>query len=138
MVIEEIRNIKSGKSQLRQFGIAVGIALGLLGLLLFLRQKEYYPYFLILSFVFLLLGLAMPFFLKPLQKIWMSLAILIGWFVTRIILIILFYVVVTPIGILARLWGKDFLDIKFDKNMDGYWIARAPIKSDKRSYENQY
>ena len=136
-MLEEIKNIKSGKSQLWHFGITFGVVLGLLGGLFLFRGKSYYFGCFIFSGIFLFLGLAVPILLKPVQKVWMSLAILVGWFVTRLILIILFYLVVTPISILARLFGKDFLDIKFDRDMDSYWIARAPIKFDKRSYENR-
>ena len=138
MIIEGIRNIKSGKKELRQFGVTLGIVLGLLGGLFLLRQKDCYFYFFIFSAVFLFLCLIAPIVLKPVQKVWMSLAIIIGWFVTRAILTVLFYLVVTPIGILARLVGKDFLDIKFDRNTDSYWLAREPAKFDKRSYENQF
>ena len=137
-MFEEIKNIKSGKKELRQFTIVVGIVLGLLGGLFFLRERNYYHYFFILSFVFLFLGLVAPILLKPIQKIWMSLAILIGWFLTRVILIILFFLVVTPIGILAKIFRKQFLDIKFDRNTDSYWIRRETTSFDKRSYEKQF
>lgn len=76
--------------------------------------------------------------LRPIQKIWMSLGFLIGWIVTRVILIILFYLVITPIGLLARMLGKHFLDTEFNRNTDSYWIAREPVGLDKRSYENQF
>lgn len=137
-MLEEIRNIKSGKKEVRQFGITVGIALGLLGGLFFLREKNYYFYFLTLSFTFLFLSLVAPRLLKPVQKIWMGLAFLIGWLITRIILIILFYLVITPIGILAKIFGQDFLDLKLDKNRQTYWIIKSSAKVDKRSYENQF
>ena len=137
-MLEEIRNIKNGKRELRQFGITIGVVLGLLGGLLFLREKNYYFYFFVFSFILLFLSLVAPILLKSVQKVWMTLAILIGWFVTRVILNILFYLVVTPIGILARIFGKHFLDTKFDTNVDSYWIPRASIKFDKKSYENQF
>ena len=137
-MFKEIKNIKSGKRELRQFGVTIGIVLGLLGGVFLLREKAYYYYFFIFSTTFLFLGLAAPTLLKPIQKIWMSLAILIGWLVTRVILNILFYLVVTPIGILARIFGKHFLDTKFDTNADSYWITREPVKLEKRSYENQF
>lgn len=138
MIIQEIKSIKSGKRELRQFGLTVGIILGLLGGLFFLRGKDYYLDFLILSFTFLLLGLVAPILLKPVQKIWMSLAILIGWFVTRTILIVLFYLIVTPISLLARLFGKKFLDQKIDRTVESYWIVRESTGFNKRNYENQF
>ncbi len=137
-MLEEIKNIKSGKRELRQFGITISTVLGLLGVLLFLRQKDYYFYFFIFCGTFLFLGLVAPTLLKPIQKIWMSLAIIIGWFVTRVILTVLFYLVATPIGILARMFGKAFLDTKFDRTAHSYWIVREPASFNKESYENQF
>lgn len=138
MVIEEIRNIKSGKRDLRQFGITLGIVLGLLGGLLLFRQKDYYLYFFTFSGIFLLLGVLLPLLLKPIQKVWMGLAVIIGWVMTRLILTALFYLVVTPIGLVARLFRKDFLAIKLDRNADSYWIARKSVTFNKRNYENQF
>jgi hypothetical protein len=138
MIIEEIKSIKSGKRELRQFGITIGIVLGLLGLLFLWREKEWFSYLLIVSIVFLFFGLALPALLKPIHKIWMTLALLIGWLVTGVIIIVLFYLVVTPIGLLARLFGKDFLDTKIDRDVNSYWIPRKSIKFDKRNYENQF
>ena len=137
-MLEEIKNIKSGKRKLRQFGITLGTVLGLLGGLFLLRGREYYPYFLVLSFSFLFSGLVAPRLLKPVQKIWMTLAVSISWVMTRVILSLLFYLVVTPIGILAKMIGKDFLDLKFNRNTKSYWIARKQANFDKRNYENQF
>ena len=137
MIVEEIKGIKSEKKEVRQFGITIGTVLGLLGGVLLWRGKDYYPYFLMLSIVFLFFGLALPALLKPIHKIWMTLAVLIGLFVTRVIMIILFYLLVTPIGLFARLCGKDFLDTKCDRNVNSYWIPRKTIKVDKTNYENQ-
>lgn len=138
MIIEEIKDIKSEKKELRQFGITMGIALTLLAGLFFWRGQDCYLYLLILSIMFFFTGLALPVILKPLHKIWMTLAILMGWVVTRLIMIILFYLVVTPIGLLMRLCGKDFLDVKSEKNVNSYWIPRKTIKCDKTKYENQF
>lgn len=138
MIIEEIKAIKSGKRELRQFGIAIGIVLGLLGGLFLYRGISYYSYFLISSLTFLFLAFVAPIVLKPLQKIWMTLAIIIGWFVTRVILIVLFYLVVTPLALVARLFGKRFLDIRFDKNADSYWMAKKAAEFEPRNYENQF
>ena len=137
-MIEEIKNIKSGRRELRQFGITVGIVLGLLGCFFIWRQKEWCYYFIIISFVFLLLGLVLPLLLKPVHKVWMTLAIFMGWCMTGVILGVLFYLVVTPIGLLMRLCGNDFLDRKFDSTVQSYWVQRKAVKSEKRNYENQF
>lgn len=138
MIIEEIKNIKSGKRELRQFGITIGIILGLLGVWFLWHGKEWYSLLFIVSGVFLFLGIVLPLLLKPIHKLWMSLAVLIGWIMTRVIITILFYLIVTPIGLLARLCGKDFLNTKLDRNVDSYWLPRKAVKCDKRKYENQF
>jgi hypothetical protein len=139
MIIEEIKSIKSGRKELRNFGFTIGIALGLFGGLLLWRGKHYYHYCFIISAVFIFLGVTLPAVLKPFHKLWMTLSIFMGWFMTRVILIILFYGILTPIGLTARcLYGKDFLDKAFNKNTNSYWITRKTAEYNKKSYENQF
>jgi hypothetical protein len=138
MILEEIRNIKSEKSDLRKFGITIGIALGLLGGLLWWKGKDTYIIFEIIASIFILLGLALPVLLKPLQKAWMTLAVILGWFMTRVILSILFYLVFSAIGLGARLLGKGFLDLKMDDSKNSYWIKRPRKKFQRDDYERQY
>ena len=138
MVVEEIRNIKSGKTELRKFGITIGIVLGLLGMWFLWRGKDGSYSLLIISIVFLSLSFIFPLLLKPFQKVWMSLAVLLGWVMTRVILTILFYLVVTPIGLVARVCGKDFLNTTYDRTVKSYWITRKASTLDKERYENQF
>jgi len=138
MFIEEVRNIKSSKKQLRNFEIMAGIILGLLGGLFWWQQNGCYPYLLVLSAVFLLSGLLLPNLLRPIYKVWMLLALLLGWLTTRVILIVLFYGVVTPIGLLAKLFKKDFLNLKSGHDVDSYWIYRQKTKFTKEDYEKQF
>jgi hypothetical protein len=138
MIIEEIKNIKSGKKELRQFGITIGAVLGFLGAWFLWRDATgSYP-LLITAVVFFSLGFILPRLLKPLHKLWMTLAVLLGWLMTRIILILLFYLVVTPIGLLARFCGKDFLNKKFDSKVNSYWIPRKATPFERKNYERQF
>jgi cellulose synthase/poly-beta-1,6-N-acetylglucosamine synthase-like glycosyltransferase len=138
MVFEDIKNIKSGKRDLRKFGLTVGIALGIFGGLFLWRGKGYYDILFYIAGAFLLLSLTVPMVLKPIQKAWMTLAVILGWVMTRVILSILFFVVVTPIGLISRLFGKDFLDLEFDENSRSYWVPKEPRRTDKHDYEKQY
>jgi multisubunit Na+/H+ antiporter MnhG subunit len=138
VIIEEIKSIKSNRDELKKFGLTLGAVFALLGGFLWWREKNYFFSYLIVSVLFFFFGLVLSALLKPFHKIWMSIAILMGWFMTRIILIILFYLIVTPIGFLARLFGKDFLNTKFNKNLDSYWIPKKISKFDKKNYENQF
>ena len=138
MICEEIKNIRSSKSELRKFGIAMGIVFGLLGGLLLWRAKDSYPYFLFLSFLFMVPGLFIPQILKPIYTVWMSFAIIMGWFMTRMIVTTLFYLIFTPIGFMARSFGKDFFPRQFDQNSQSYWILKKKRTFDKKRYENQF
>ena len=137
MIPEEIRNIKSGRRELRKFGLTMGIVLLLLGGFTWWRGKDYYFYFPWLSGAFIFLALVIPSVLKPVNKMWMTLAILMGWVMTRIILSLLFYLGITPMGFIARLFGKDFLGIKFNKQAaKTYWIPKEKVKD--QNYEKQF
>jgi len=138
MIVEEIKTIKSGKSDLCQFGITMGIVLILFGGLFLWCDKDYYIYLFIIAAAFIILGLAVPFVLKPIHKVWMTISIILGWIMTRVILSILFYLVVTPTSWLARLFGKRFLDLKIDKNARSYWIPKKELKVNKADYEKQF
>lgn len=138
MVVQDIKNIRSGKKDLRKFGLTIGIALGIFGGLFLWRGKEHYDILFYIAGAFILLGLVAPIILKPIQKVWMTLAIILGWVMTRVILCILFYVIVTPIGLISRLFGRGFLDLKFDENARTYWVPKQSSRIDKSDYEKQF
>ena len=86
----------------------------------------------------ILFGLILPTILKPLNKIWMILAVILGWFMSRLILFILFYIVITPIGFFLKLLGKDFLHRKIDNNSHSYWETREKKLAEQIDYERQF
>ena len=137
-MFEEIKDIKRGKKELREFGLTIGIILVILGSVALWRGKAIFPYFLGVGVTFITLGIFSPGALKRLQKIWMGFSIILGFFMSRIILTALFYVGITPIGIIMRIFGKDMLDEKIDKKRSSYWHDRSAEVKDKKSYENQY
>ncbi len=137
-MFSEFREIKSGKKELRSFGVVMGIASGLLGGFLLWKGRVSSGFFLILSAHMFGFAIFAPILLKPLHKIWMGFAIVMGWIVTRVILIILYYAVLTPISGIARLCGKRFLDTDFKADKETYWISRREIVRYKGSYEKQF
>ena len=78
--------------------------------------------------IFLILGLLNSSILSPLNKMWFKFGILLGNFMSPIVLGIVFFTVVTPIAFIMRLFGKDVLNLK-KNNKKSYWIERSPIKS---------
>jgi hypothetical protein len=138
MIIEEIKNIKGDKSDWKKFGITMGIILTIIGLYLLWKNNDYFQYFLFLGAAFSLLGLILPTALKHVYKVWMSLAVVMGFIMTRVIMVIIFYLLVTPIGLIAYITGKKFLDMKIDKNAKSYWLARDQSLKVKADYERQF
>jgi len=108
MIREEIKQLKTGTRELRNFGLLVGVVFAALGLLFWLRGKAHYPYFLVPSILLLLFGAAFPTALKYVYIAWMSLAIVLGFIVSTLILTLFFVFVITPIGLAARILGKVF------------------------------
>ncbi len=138
MFKEEIKNIKEDKTTLRKFGLTVGTVLLLAGIVLYLTGKSSSVIFGGAGVLLILFGLILPNILKPLNKIWMTLAVILGWFMSRLILFILFYIVITPIGVFLRIAGKDFLNLRTDKNSDSYWEKREKTVKEKIDYERQF
>lgn len=88
--------------------------------------------------VFALVALVKPRLLARLNRLWMKVGILLGKVVSPIALGILFYGVITPIGAIIRLAGKDPLRLKFDPGADSYWIERKPPGPPPDSMTNQF
>ena len=137
-MIEEIKNIKNDKSDFRKFGITIGLLLMILAGFLFWRGKETFGIFLVSGFVLLVLGLTIPIILKPIYWIWMILAVILGWIMTRVILGLLFFVVITPIGMFSRRSGSKFRNLKWDQSKDTYWNYRAKKQLTNEDYERQF
>lgn len=140
MFKEDIKNIKSEPTDLKSFGLSIGLALILLAGFLFWKEKSFAFYFIVLGNVFVILGLLWPSGLKILQRPWMMLVVILGWFMSRFVLSIVFYVVVMPIGVIMRLFGKEFLDLKIDKSKQSYWQNRSAVQDlvRKDQYKKQF
>lgn len=138
MIFQQIKNIKSGKKELRTFGITMAVILGVIGGFLIWRGSDYYPHLLVIAGLFLISGLAAPVILKPVHKIWMTISIVLGTIMTAVILLLLFYLVFTPAGLIARLFGKQFLQWQFRAEADTYWIPKEAASPDKTHSERQF
>ena len=135
---EEIKNIESNKSDLRKFGIMVGTILVIIAGFLFWKEKELFQIFTAIGIILLLTAIALPSVLKPVYWIWMIFSIILGWFMTRVILSFLFYVVFTSIGLTLRLFGKHFLELRWDKSKESYWNFKTNEHMQKEKYEKQF
>ena len=136
-MLEEIKNIKSEKSDLRKFGTTIGVILLIIAWFLFWKEKESFQILLTFGVTLCILGIVIPFILKPIYWVWMIFATILGWIMTRVILSLLFYIIVTPIGLISRLFGKQFLELKWNKIDTTYWNYRSK-RLNRDSYEKQF
>ena len=118
--------IKIGSN--RSFGIVFFIVFIIIAIYPFLNQGELRLWSLIVSIIFLILGLLNSKLLLPLNKIWFKFGILLGKIVSPLVMGLIFFFVVTPIGILMRILKKDLLNLKFNKKTT-YWIEKNGPKS---------
>ena len=135
--MEELNSFKSTKKDLRSFSFIIGFILLAIGGVLFYEEKELFVNFISVGSIFIGLGLIFPVALKPIYKIWMIFAVVIGWVMTRVILSVLFYSIITILGIFARLIRKDFLNLK-NINCDSYWNNRISENELNQDYEKQF
>ena len=138
MLKEEFRLIKESKKDLRKFGLSVGGVLVIIAGFLFWFEKPSTVYFAIIGAVLISTGLIYPEILKPLNKVWMGFAIVLGFIMSRVILTIFFYTILTPISLLAKLFRKKFMVLKYDKSAETYWEKRSIIHKKPIDYERQF
>ncbi len=119
-------NIKIGSN--RSFGIVFFIVFLIISLYPLLNDGEIRIWSVIISIIFLVLGVANAKLLTPLNKIWFKFGLLLGKIVSPIIMGIIYFFVVTPIAILMKLLKKDILNLKYN-NKDTYWIEKSGPKS---------
>ena len=120
------RDIKIGSN--RSFGFVFFVVFLLISIYPFLKDGNIRIWSLIISFTFLFLGLLNSNLLSPLNKLWFKFGLLLGKIISPIIMGIIFFLVVTPIAIIMRLFKKDLLNLKFKKN-NTYWIDKSGPKS---------
>ena len=125
--MEKKIKVSSNKS----FGIVFSIFFLLISVYLLLNNDPIYYWSLFVSFIFLILGLMNSKILSPLNLLWFKFGILLGKIVSPVVMGIIFFLVVTPISILLKIFGKDVLNLKFNNNKT-YWIEKNGTKSNMK------
>ena len=112
----------------RSFGIVFFIVFLLIALYPIIIGQNVRLWSLAISLVFLVLGIANSPILTPFNKLWFKFGILLGKFISPLIMGMIFFFVVTPIGLIMRAFGKDLLNLKYNKDKS-YWIKKSGPKS---------
>tara|TARA_B100001057_G_C21995774_1_gene624095 strand:+ start:103 stop:486 length:384 start_codon:yes stop_codon:yes gene_type:complete len=112
----------------RSFGIVFFVVFLIIALYPLTYSGEIRLWSFIISLIFLILGFLNSKVLSPLNKIWFKFGIILGKTISPLIMGIIFFLVVTPIGTIMRILGKDVLNLKYNKNQS-YWIEKDGPKS---------
>lgn len=124
---------------LRRFGIVLAGILAVFGTIHHIKHHLLPAHwFAEVGLVILCIGLLAPRLLKPIYAIFLKVAYAIGWFNTRVILIPIYYVILTPIALIVRISGKDLLNRKIEKTISSYWVTRPSDKILKQQFEKQF
>ncbi len=118
----------------RNFGIVFFFFFLIIALWPLIKQNEIRYWSVILSIIFLILGIINSKVLTPLNKVWFKIGIILGNIISPIVLSLIFYLIVTPTAIILKLFGKDVLNLK-NKNSKSYWIEKD---SKKNSMKDQF
>lgn len=133
----EMGKLDFSVKSLKKFGFTIGIIFSLVFVWTFVNESfEIIRTILIIFGTFLILmAIIAPKLLANVYKIWMGLALILGWFVSRFVLSVLFVFILTPISLIAKIVGKRFLDTSFKSGKNSYWIKKEDIQS---NYEKMY
>ena len=119
----------------KSFGLLFFLVFLIIGLWPLKNGDNLNVYFVAISGIFLILGLINSKLLSPLNKIWIKLGEVLGIIIAPIVMFLVYFVVLTPVSLIVRLFGKDLLGLMFLKKKDSYWIKR---KKNLGSMNNQF
>ena len=125
--------VESGSE--KSFGIVFAIVFLLISLYPLVDNKDVHLWSLIISLIFFLLAYVAPKVLSLPNKLWFKLGMALGAVVAPVVMALVYFTTVVPIGLIMRLMGKDLLRQKLDKNTKSYWIERnEPMGSMKDQF----
>ena len=122
----------------RKFGWFFATVFAAIGVWLFWRLSTNWAFFfVVLSVVFAFITFAASHLLEPLNRFWYGLGMLLGRIISPIVLGLIFFVLITPVSLITRLFGRDELRIK-KRSVSSYWVDRIPPGPPSDSFKNQY
>lgn len=138
MLLEEIKQIQTDKQTLKKFGLLLSAFLLILAVISFWKGGNLYPYLIPPAAIIALISLVFPAMLKFIYLPWMAAAMAIGWVISHTILAMLYFLIMTPIGWILKLSGKDLLDEKINPGHISYWVQRKNRLIRKEDFERQF
>lgn len=122
----------------RSIGMAFAIAFGVLGLVPLLHGRGVRIWALLVATGFVSLGSLTPRTLRPLARAWTQVGAIANRVSTFVVMALVFYVTLTPIAVIRRLFGKDTLKLRFEPETLSYWITRSPRNPSRETMRDQF
>lgn len=122
----------------RSFGITFAVVFAIIGLFPLLHGGQIRLWALAGAAIFAGIAFIWPGILAPLNRVWFRFGMLLHKIVNPVILGLMFFVIITPLALLIRLFGGKFMALDFDKSQASYWVRRAPPGPDPQSIRNQF
>jgi carbon starvation protein CstA len=116
--------MKNKKNSNKSFGVLFFIVFLIVGLYPYFQNENIRTWSIILSIIFLILGIFNSKFLSPLKSAWLKLGEMLGKFIAPIVMLLVYFVFITPIGLILKIFNKDVINYKIKKNLKSYWIKR--------------
>ena len=138
MLRDELNQLDTSQPKLRSFGVLVGIVATVLASVLLWKGLAMGWVVLAVGAALIIMGLIAARFLRPLYLPWMTLALLLGFVMTRVVLTAVFFLMITPIGLIMRLTGRDPMRRKIDRSRASYWITKSYDPDSSERLERYY
>ena len=135
---KEISALVPDSKTLRNFAYTMFAVLLFIALLMGYKGNDHWTWPFLLAAIFILFGIVAPMQLKIIYQLWMGLAVIMGYFVSRIILSLLYYGTFLPIGLILKIFKKDLLGKEIDKSSASYWIKREQKVFNKSQHEKLF
>ncbi len=140
-ILQEIKELPSESRDLRKFSVTVGGAFVVLWAVfafvipyLFGKGGDY-PLLWQIGVALAILGMLVPPIVRPLYYAWMTMALALGFVMTRVLLTIFFFLILTPVALVFRLIGRDALQRKIDRGAQSYWTPKQYLIKDRSRFE---
>ena len=122
----------------RKFGLTIGIVCGVIGSVRLVLGHSYWPWWLGVAALLIVLAMAAPAALGPLNWLWLRFGLVLYKIVNPVVMTVLYIVTIVPIGLLMRLFGKDPMRLRREPAASSYWIEREPPGPPPESMRNQF
>ena len=129
-------DVRAGSN--KSFGITFAVVFAIIGLFPLVHGGNFRLWAVVCAAIFAAIAFIRPALLAPLNKVWFRFGMLLHKIVNPVVLGLMFFVIITPLALIIRLFGGKLMALDFDKSQSSYWIRRSPPGPEAQSIRNQF